>query len=115
MPQLVIAPPQPEVALSTLSIGQEEIADPKDIQLGSLSIMMLLIEFSEQSPTTGLVGTRPPVIEILPSPVSSPPSDEEVDYSGDDFDFGDAPPLDTSKFSYWTAEDMEVTSSMETV
>ena len=41
----------------------------------------------EPSPTTGCVGTSSPVIEIPPS--LTPPSDEEVDYSEDDFDFDD--------------------------
>ena len=51
--------------------------------------MMPSIGFLEQSPITGLVGTRPPLVEIPPSPASSPSSTKEVDYSGDDFDFGD--------------------------
>jgi len=46
----------------------------------------------ESSPTTGLVSNKPTAIEIPLSPASSFQS-EEVDYSGEDFDFGDEPPL----------------------
>ena len=55
------------------------------------------------------MGTKPPFIEIPPSAVSSPPSNEEVDYSGDDFNFGDKPPPpDTRKFSHLTIEEMRL-------
>jgi len=100
VPQPTTAPPQPEAAPSTSSMGQEERANQNDVQSGSPSIMMPSIGFPEKSPTTGLMGTRPPVIEIPLSPVSSPPSDEVIDYSIDDFDFGDKPPPpNTNKFS----------------
>jgi len=76
--------------------------------------MMSSMGFLEPSPTTGFVGTRPPVIEIPPSLI--PLSNEEVDYSRDDFYFGDelAPP-DTSKFSHLTVEEGETTSPAEMV
>ena len=68
----------------------------------------------DPSPTTTFVGTRPPVIEIPPS--LTPSSDEEVDYSRDDFDFnGEPAPPSTNKFSHLTIEEMEVTSLIETV
>jgi len=65
--------------------------------------MMPPIGFPEPSSTARFVGTRPLVIEIPPSLTS--PSDEEVNYSRDDFDFGDEhTPPDTSKFSPLTKE-----------
>ena len=70
--------------------------------------------FLEPSPTTGFVRTRPPVVEIPPSLTPSPPSDDEVDYSGDGFDFGDKPAPDTSKFSHLTGEEGEINSPTET-
>jgi len=116
MPQRTTTPPKPEVTPSTTSMGQEERAAPKDVQSGSPSIMMPSIGFPEQSPTTGLIGTRPSLIEISPSPVSSPPSDEDVYYLGDNFDFGDeSPPPDIGKFSHLIVKEMEVTSPMEMV
>ena len=107
---------QPKAAPSTSSVGQKERAKPKDVQPVSQSIMVPSIGFPEQCPTIRLVGTKPPFIKIPPSSVSSPPSNEEVDYSGDDFNFGDKPPPpDTSKFSHLTIEEIEVTSLTETV
>ena len=85
MSQLVTISPQPEPAPSILLVDQEERADPKDLQSGSPSVIMPSTGFSKPSPTTGFVGTKPPVIEIPASPVSSPPSDEEVNYSEYDF------------------------------
>ena len=62
------------------------------------------------------MGTRSLIIEILPSLVSYPLSDEEVNFLRDDIDFNDEPPpTDTNKFLHLAAEDMEVTSSTETV
>ena len=78
--------------------------------------MVPSIGFPEQCPTIRLVGTRPPLIEIPPSSVSSPPSNEDVDYSGDHFDLGyKSPPPNTSKFSHLTGGEMKLTSLMETV
>ena len=52
------------------------------------------------------------MINIPPS--LTPPSNEEVDYSGDDFDFADEPaPPDTSKFSHLTIEKGKITSLTE--
>ena len=55
------------------------------------------------------------VIKILPSLVSSPWLEKEVDYFGEDINFGyEPPPTDTNKFSHLVVEDMKVTSSTET-
>ena len=68
--------------------------------------MMPFMRFPEPSLTTGFVGTRLLMIEISPSPTPSHPSDEEVDYSGHDFDFDDEPAFpDTSKFPCLTIEE----------
>ena len=90
-------------------MGQEERSDLKDLHPGSPSLMMSYTRFSEPSSTTGFVGTTPPVIEIPPSP--TPPSNEEVDTSGDDWNLGDeSAPFDTSKFSHLIIEEGEITS-----
>jgi len=72
--------------------------------------------FPEPSPTIRIMGTRPLVIEILPSPVASSPLKKEVDNSRADFNFSDEPaPPHTSKFSHLTIGEMGVTSLMEMV
>jgi len=84
-------------------MGQEERSDPKDLPSGSPSVMMPPIGFPKHSPTARLVGTRPPVIGIPPSLTPS----DEVDYSGDDFDWGNKcpAPLDTIKIFHLTVEE----------
>ena len=63
----------------------------------------------------GLMSNRPATIEFPTSPVSSPQSEEEVDYSEEDLNFGyEPPPPDTSKFSQLAVEDIEVTFLDET-
>ena len=60
--------------------------------------------------STGFVGTRTPIIEF------SPPANEKIDYSGDNWDLGDEPaPLDTNKFSHLTIEEGEITFPPETI
>ena len=115
LPQLKRDLPQTEVAPSTISEDQGEKANPKDVQPRSPVIMMPSIGAWEQSLTIGLILSRLIIVEIPPSPASSPPSDE-VDYSGDDIDFGDEPPPpDTSKFFHLAAEDMVIISPGEVV
>ena len=89
-------------------MGQEESTDPKDTQLCSLIVMMPSTGIPEQSPITGLVGTRPPVAEVSLTQVSSSSSRE--DYSGDDIDWDNVHPApDISKFSHLAIKDMEIT------
>ena len=87
--------------------GQEKITKPKDILLGSLVKMISSAGILEQIPTTGLVKTRLPATGALPTPVSSPSSNEKLYYSGNDINWDNmchAP--DTSKFSHWTKEEV---------
>jgi len=62
---------------------------------------------------TGLVGGKAPTTGASRIQVSSSSSEEHVDYSGDDHDFGNepAPRPDTGKFSYMTKEEMQVAAS----
>ena len=94
-------PAQPEAAPFTSSIGEKERSGPKDLQPGSRSVMVPSTGFLKLNPTTKFIGTRPPVSEIPPSP-----SNEEVDYLGDDWDLSDDPTsLDANKSSHLTIEE----------
>jgi len=105
---------QHEVAPLITSVNQEEGVVPMDKQSGSLVIMIPSIEVLEQSLTTRLALNKPMVIDIQPSHISSPQSEEEVDYSGEDLDF-EYDHLSPSKFSHLVIEDMEVTPSSKTI
>ena len=87
-----------------------------DVSSGSPVFRMPSIEFLEQTSTTGLVSSKPTTTEIPPSLVLSSQSEEGVDYSREDLDFcHDLSPPDTSKFSYLSANDMEVTYPVKTL
>jgi len=95
-------------------MNQKEGVNPMDAPPGFLTVMMPPTGVSEQSPTTGIVFYKPATIEIPPSPIQSPLSEEKVDYSREDFDFGKEPPTppDTSNFSHLAVEDVDVTSQV---
>ena len=68
-------------------------------QPGSPSVLMPTSRVVEPSPATGVLYGKSPVTEVSLVQVSSSSSEEYVDYSGDEVDFGDEPaPSDISKF-----------------
>jgi len=70
----------------------EESADPKDMRPNSLVEMMPSMGIQEQSLTTGLVAVKPPTVEIAPTQASPSSSNEEVDYSTSDVEWGNVRP-----------------------
>ena len=93
------APVPAKIAPSGSLQSQRKSVDPKYIQPGSLVEMMSSAGVPEQSPTTGLDGARLPSVGVSPTLVSSPLSNEKLDYSEDDIDWDNvcrAP--DTSNF-----------------
>jgi len=87
-----------------------------DVSSGSPIFRMPSIEFSEQTSTTGLMSSKPAIIEIPPSLVLSSQPEEGVDYSREYLDFcHDLPPPDTSKFLCLSANDMEVSYPVKTL
>jgi len=82
MPDPATAPSQPEATSSAPLMGQRESADPKDTQPDSPIVMMPSTGFPKQSPTTGLLGIKPIVVEVSPTLVPSS-SSKKLDYSGD--------------------------------
>ena len=102
-------PPQLKVASASLMILGERV----EMQSGSPNIMMPTPRAPECSPTTGLVGGKALTTGASLIQVSSSSSEEHVDYSRDDRDFGNepAPRPDISKFSHMTEEEMQVAAS----
>ena len=76
---------------------------------GSPNIMMPTSRAPKCSLTTGLVGGKAPTTGASRIQVSSSSSEEHVDYSGDDHDFGNepAPRPDTCKFSHIMEEEIK--------
>ena len=79
------------------------------MQSGSPNVMMPTLKAPECSLTTRLVGSKAPTTGASLIHVSSSSSEEHVDYSGDDHDFGNepAPRPDTCKFSHMTEEEIK--------
>ena len=68
---------------------------------------MLTPRVAEPSPTSGLINGKAPAIEASFVQVPSSSSEEQVDFLGDEYDFGDQPaPLDTSKYLHISEEEM---------
>ena len=84
---LVSTPATVETAPPTSPLSQEESADPKNMQQGSPIEMMPSIGIPEQSLTTRLIGTRPPVAEVSHTLASCSSSSERLDYLRDDLDW----------------------------
>ena len=105
---------QYKAAPPVTSVNQKEGTNSMDAPSGSPVVMKPSMGVSQQSPTTGLLSNKPAVTGIPHSLVSSPWSEEEVDYFEEDLNFGHEPPAsNTSKFSHLSVEKMEVTSSAE--
>jgi len=88
-------------------LAQEERVEVK--QPGSPTVLMPTSLVAEPSPTTELLSGKAPANEASFVQVSSSSSEEQVDFSGDEYDFGDqlAPP-GTSKYSHISEEEMQV-------
>ena len=70
---------------------------------------MLTSWIVECSPTTGVLSDKALVTEAFYVQVPSSSSEEHVDLSWDELDFGDEPaPPDTSKFTHIFEEEMQV-------
>ena len=92
------------------------IVDPADIPSSSSVEMMSSVEVPEQNPTIGLAEVELSTTGVLSTPVSSSPSSEKLDYSGDDdvdWDNVYSAP-DTNKYSHLTEEEISVEETLAT-
>ena len=92
---------QPKVTLT--------LEEQTEVQPGSPSVLTPPPHILEHSPTTGLISGKVSITEVPSTQILSSSSEEHVDYSRDELDFGDEPaPSDTSKFSHILEEEMRV-------
>ena len=93
-------PSQPGVS-TQLEVPSAQEERVKVQQSGSLSVLIPTSQVAESSPTSGVLSSKTPVTEVSFVQVLSSSSEDHVDYSRDELDFGDEPaPPDTSKFTH---------------
>ena len=78
-------------------------------QPSSTSVLISTPWVVEPSPTTRLLSGKAPATKASFIQVPSSSSEEHVDFSGEEYDFGDqSAPLDTRKYSHISGKDMQV-------